>query len=70
MTTEGIRGGKKRHSSNQNIDTVELSVPEENVVEDERQLNLATGQPLLNRQLSNERMVAEAYAAISRPREH
>ena len=69
ITTEGLRGGKKKHSSSENTDTVELSVPSETAIEDERQLELETGKPAPGRQLTDARMVAEVLAATVRLRE-
>lgn len=63
ITTEGVHGGKKKHSSSENTDTIELTVPSESAIEDERQLELETGEPAPGRQLTDARMVAEALAA-------
>jgi hypothetical protein len=69
LTTEGDRGGKKKHSSSENTDTVELPVPEEGVIEEERQLELETGKPAPARSLTDARMVAEVFSAVSNFRE-
>lgn len=66
VTTEGVRGGKKTHSSSEVAETVELPVPSEQQVLDERQLELETGEPAPNRSVTDSRMVAEAYIAIGR----
>jgi hypothetical protein len=69
VTTEGAHGGKKKHTSSQNVDTVELSVPEEKIVEEERQLELETGKPAPGREVSDTTMVAQVFSEVAKYRE-
>lgn len=69
VTTEGAHGGKKKHTSSQNVDTVELSVPEEKVIEEERQLELETGKPAPGREVSDTTMVAQVFSEVAKYRE-
>lgn len=69
ITTEGTHGGKKKHTSSQNVDTVELIVPEERVVEEERQLELETGKPAPGREISDTTMVSHVYTEVVKYRE-
>ena len=66
ITTEGVHGGKKKHSSSENTDTVELTVPSETAIEDESQLELETGKPAPGKQLTDARMIAEVLAMVVR----
>jgi hypothetical protein len=65
ITTEGDRGGKKTHSSSENIDTI--SLPElGSKSEVNNQLQLLDGNELPKRQgFSEARLGAEVYAAIN-----
>lgn len=65
ITTEGDRGGKKTHSSSENIDTI--SLPElDSKSEFDNQLQLLDGNELPKKQgFSEARLGAEAYAAIN-----
>lgn len=65
-TTEGARGGKRRHTSAKNVDIVEIPVPEESVVEEERQLELETGKPAPGRESSDAVMVAEVFLEVTK----
>lgn len=69
VTTEGAHGGKKKHTSSQNVDTVEISVPEERVVEEERQLELETGKPAPGREVTDATMVAQVFSEVAKYRE-
>lgn len=69
VTTEGAHGGKKKHASSQNIDTVEVAVPEEKVIEEERQLELETGKPAPGREVSDATMVAQIFSEVTKYRE-
>lgn len=69
ITTEGTHGGKKKHTSSQNVDTVEISVPAENIIEEERQLELETGKPAPGRDISDTTMVAQVFSEIEMYRE-
>jgi hypothetical protein len=69
ITTEGTHGGKKKHTSSQNVDTVEISVPAENIIEEERQLELETGKPAPGRDISDTTMVAQVFSEIETYRE-
>lgn len=69
VTTEGTHGGKKRHASSQNVDTVEISVPEERLVEEERQLEFETGKPAPGRNISDATMVAQVFSEVAKYRE-
>ena len=51
------------------MDTIELSVPEEKVVEEERQLELETGKPAPGREVSDTTMVAQVYSEVAKYRE-
>lgn len=64
IVTEGKRGGKKRHSSVENTLTVDLPVPSQSIIEEERQLELETGEPVPSRKLTDARMVAEIYSTV------
>jgi hypothetical protein len=66
ITTEGEHGGKKKHTSSQNVDTIELTVPEEKSVEEEKQLELETGKPAPSRETSEATMVSQIYAEVSK----
>jgi hypothetical protein len=69
VTTEGTHGGKKKHTSSQNVDTLEISVPDERVVEEERQLELETGKPAPGRDVSDAAMIAQVFSEIAKYRE-
>lgn len=64
VTTEGDHGGKKTHKSFSAVVTIDLDVPSDEVVMNERQLELETGQPAPGRSDSDARMVADVYSAI------
>lgn len=66
VTTEGVHGGKKKHASSQNVDTVEITVPEEKAVEQERQLELETGKPAPGREASDATMVAQIFSEVTK----
>ncbi|TVT69163.1 MAG: hypothetical protein FHP92_19500 [Denitromonas halophila] len=69
ITTEGAHGGKKKHTSAQNVDTVEISVPAESIIEEERQLELETGKPAPGRGISDTTMVVQVFSEIEAYRE-
>jgi hypothetical protein len=69
ITTEGSHGGKKTYSSSDNVDTVEISVPEERIAEPERQLELETGSAAPGKQVSEATMIAEIRIEVDKYRE-
>lgn len=69
ITTEGTHGGKKKYTSSQNVDTVEISVPAENIIEEERQLELETGKPAPGREVTDTTMAAQVFSEIEMYRE-
>ena len=70
ITTEGEKGGKKTHSSLENTKTVQLQVPKQDEVEEQRQVEIDTGKPAIARKFTDARMVAELYATISKIDSH
>lgn len=64
VTTEGDHNGRRVHKSTAAIVKVDLSVPSNEVVMLEGQLELETGQPAPGRSANDARMVADVYSAI------
>ncbi|MBJ7312597.1 hypothetical protein ACFOLJ_01060 [Rugamonas sp. CCM 8940] len=65
ITTEGNHGGKKTYSSSDNIDTVEVSMPEE-IVSQGRQLELESGELVHGNQNTVAMMVAQLRAEVDK----
>ena len=65
LTTEGLRGGKKKHSSRENTDIVEISVPETVSADPNRQLELLPGKPAQRRDAIEVIIVEQAFAQIN-----
>lgn len=63
MTTEGVHGGKKSHSSADTAETIELEVSIHNG-DGEKQLDLETGEPSSERGKRDKRMVEKAFRYI------
>lgn len=64
VTTEGDHHGKKVHKSISAIVKIDLNVPSDDVLINEGQLELETGQPAPGRLDNDARMVADVYSAI------
>ncbi|MDD1010648.1 hypothetical protein M5G27_24545 [Pseudomonas shahriarae] len=64
VTTEGDHNGRQVHKSISAIVKIDLNVPSEDVVMQEGQLELETGQPAPGRSANDARMVADVYSAI------
>ncbi|MEE4302196.1 MAG: hypothetical protein V2J24_22340 [Pseudomonadales bacterium] len=61
VVTEGSRGGKKKHKSESAPQTIQLSVPNEDEVRSEGQLELESGAPAPSRDRTDLQLIAEAY---------
>ena len=64
VTTEGDHNGRQVHKSTSAIVKIDLNVPSDDVVMQENQLELETGQPAPGRSIHDARMVADVYSAI------
>lgn len=69
VTTESGRGGKKKHSSFENLDIVDLPALEGRPVENADQLELGQGADLPNRISSEAQLIAQVYAEVSKIRD-
>jgi hypothetical protein len=59
LVTEGKRGGKKKHTSEEAAISVELPLPTEEEIYDEGQLELETGSPAPGREASDASLIAQ-----------
>lgn len=66
IVTEGERGGKKLHSSVENTLTVDLPVPSQPIIEEEKQPEVDTKELPRLRRLADARMVAEIYRTVKK----
>lgn len=64
VVTEGKSGGKKKHKSESAAHTIELSVPTNDEVRHEGQLELASGAPAPSRERTDLQLLAETYTEI------
>ena len=62
VVTEKSRGGRKKHKSGSAPKTIELSVPNEDEVRNEGQLELESGAPAPSRDRTDLQLIAEAHA--------
>lgn len=65
LVTEGIQGGKKKHTSDEAAITLDLPVPSEDDIYSEGQLEIQTGAPAPGRGLNDAYLVAELLREVS-----